>query len=390
MAVKNKILLLTLVHPISLPPVFATAQVLRDEGYEIEILSFDHVTSDSFHPGEGITIKTLGLYQKQSLSRRLSLQLAFIKETRKHVTGNTVAVFSFCAFSFYAALKTSKNSPVFHISLEIPDYSFKRLVNSPLSTFYNYKEIKNLHKAFFVATPSFQRSAWLAGKAGTKFLPDTILNTTYISPASSADANQHLWNVYKAMVPASFLDKKILLYTGSINADLCIKEFVDGFCETEEDCCMILVGIKDNEYCRQIKESIAKSGKADRTLLLPFILREEMIALQSFANIGVFFAREIEDFIYSRMIAPNKVGEYLARGLFLLGNDVFYLQEFKAAGVAELSTGIGSGDIAKAISNALKKADNAKDNISRCVTEKYNMRVQLKNVITRLEKLTTK
>ena len=37
----KKILLLTLVHPDFLPPVYSTGQVLRDLGFDIHILTFD-------------------------------------------------------------------------------------------------------------------------------------------------------------------------------------------------------------------------------------------------------------------------------------------------------------------------------------------------------------
>ena len=53
----KKILLLTLVHPDFLPPVYAVAQVLRDLGYRIHILTFDSYVPAELNLGSNIELE---------------------------------------------------------------------------------------------------------------------------------------------------------------------------------------------------------------------------------------------------------------------------------------------------------------------------------------------
>ncbi len=381
---KNRLLLLTHVHPNWLPPVHAVAQVFRDEGYFIDILCFDNTMEDDFHPGKNINVHPIGEYHNKKLSQRIYLKLRFNRTANKFVTPETAAVISFCSYSYLVALKFRKKLSVYHIALEIPDSNLKSFINSPLNTYYHFRAIKSMSKATMVATPSIQRSAWLAGRARTKFLPYTIHNTSYLP---SEPQQQDYKEIYESIVPAHFKNKKVLLYTGNVNSTLCIQEFIEGFRLVKEECYVVITGMKDNEYCTNIIKTINEAKMAERFLLLPYVPREHMIALQSCANIGILFFRQDDERIATRMHAPNKAGEYLFRGLLLLGNDVYYLRQFEAEGLAVLSPDLSPQEISKAISSALDKVENSRDLSTKFVQRKFNMKVQLKPVTDHLKGL---
>jgi hypothetical protein len=64
---KKTILLLTLVHPDFLPPVYAIAQVLRDYGYNIHILTFDSPVPANLDIGDNIAMELMGKHHEANL-----------------------------------------------------------------------------------------------------------------------------------------------------------------------------------------------------------------------------------------------------------------------------------------------------------------------------------
>lgn len=381
----KKILLLTRTHPDFLPPVYAVAQVLRDEGYHIDIVCFESNVPGAFDPGNDITVTTLGRYDDKPLRQKIGYQFAFINKAQSLADDTTAAVIAFCAFSFLVALKV-KQSPAIYIALETSNYSWEKFRQSPLSVYYNRKAIKSLHRAALVATPSIQRSAWLAGMANLGSLPYTIFNTAYCD--KSGREKEMYKDLYRSLVPADFIGKKIFLYTGNVNSSLCMHEFVQGYCMSDNDSRLIITGIKDNPYGNAIRQVVADAGKNGKVLLLPSLSREKMLALQANADIGICFSRELDDVIESKMVAPNKVGEYISNGCLVIGNDVFYLQKLAADGIAVLSDSIEPRDIANAISTVLQRAAEAgaREKVRRYFETSFCMQRQLEPVLNYLKR----
>ena len=89
------------------------------------------------------------------------------------------------------------------------------------------------------------------------------------------------------------------------------------------------------------------------------------------------------------MIAPNKVGEYMEKGLFLLGINNDYLKNFEMLGIAALSASAKPADIAVAISYALKAVEDKgyKDRIKNFVTSYFCMQKQLTPIIELINNL---
>lgn len=379
--INKKILLLTLVHPDFLPPVYAVGQVLRDLGLDIHILTFDSFVPAELDLGNNITVESIGKHYSARLSERIQLRRKFIKRAKELVNEDPAAIITFCPFSFTSGLKIKKGIPLIYIVLEIADFILPVFLNSPLSNLRNLRALKNIHKADFVATPSIQRSAWLAGRCHLSFMPHTILNTTYLPPQKK---DEDTYSIYKELVPAEFLDKKIILYTGAVNDEHCILELVRAFdLVKDEHSALIITGIKDNEYCNRIRRVVSKSDSEERILLLPYVTRAQMLALQSNANIGVCLSKEHQDNVRTKMIAPNKTGEYLNKNLFILGLTSEYFKPLEMKGIAALSETSTPVEISKAIRKALVavKQDGLKEKIRTFVEEYYCMQQQLKPLI---------
>ena len=380
----KKILLLTLVHPDFLPPVYAVAQVLRDLGLDIHILTFDSFVPSYFDIGSNIELETLGNHYDATILQRLTLRNKFTKRAKQLVSENPIAIITFCPFSFQCGLKIKKNTPIIYIALEIADFILPLFLKSPLSNFRNLQAIKNIHKADLVATPSIQRSAWLAGRCHLNFMPYTILNTAYLKK------EENTYEIFKELVPSNFLDKKIILYTGAVNSDLCTMELVHAFdIADDQTSALIITGIKNDEYCDDIKKFIDNCRSQKRIKIFPYLTRAQMLSLQSNAHIGVCLVKEFQNDVKSKMMAPNKVGEYMSKNLYILGITTEYLRPFQMRGFASLADSSTPIDISKAIKEALM-AVNEKDykiKIETFVKDHFSMQQQLSPVIKYLNEL---
>lgn len=378
--VNKKILLLTLVHPDFLPPVYAVAQVLRDCGYPIHILTFDSFVPAKLDLGTNIELETLGNHYSANTRQRIKLRNNFIKRARELSKEDPQAIISFCPFSFNCGVSIKNNLPLIYIALEIADFVFAEFMKSPLSNFRNLRTFQKIRNADLLATPSLQRSAWLAGRCRLTYLPYTILNTSYRSPVPPEDS----YETFRRLVPASFLNKKIVLYTGAVNSQQCTLELVQAFDRANDgNSALIITGIKDNEYAAQVKQAAESCASKDRIQLLPYLTRTEMLSLQSNAAIGVYLTKEYYNRIQSKMIAPNKVGEYMDKGLYLLGIDNDYLKPFEMKGIASLSRTTHVEDISFAIKDALLAVNDpsVKTRISDFVDSYFCMQKQLEPVI---------
>ena len=271
------------------------------------------------------------------------------------------------------------------MALELADFNLSIFLKSPLSNFRNLRALQTIGMADLVTTPSVQRSAWLAGRCHLGYMPYTVRNTAYV-PEKAVVADPE---AFKAIVPPDFADKKIILYTGAVNADLCTMELVRAFdLLNDEQSVLIITGIKDTEYCKSVVVFAENSRSAKRIKLFPYLTRTQMLSLQSHAHIGVCIAREYQDNVKSKMMAPNKAGEYLYHGLYILGILSEYLRPLKMQGIASLAENPTPRDLSGAMREALKEVNEGsyKSRISSFVKDFFCMQQQLKPVIQFLNK----
>lgn len=377
---RKRLLFVTLIHPDFLPPVLTLAQTLVDHDFDIHILTFDSLVPSAPVTFKGIEIECAGKHHNEPLMKRMALRGKFKQRVKEIVDSGIGGIVAFCPFSFLSAIKFHSRTPVVYFALEISDFRWSDFLRSPLSHLNNLQTLRSLHKCELVATPSLQRSSWLAGRCHTEILPETILNTAYIE---DYDPNESR-DTFVKLIPPHFTSKKIVLYTGNVNERLSVFEAVKAFdLLQDDDCALILTGIKDNTYCNEIKLFVENSSLRNNILLLPFVTRAEMIALQTHSDIGVCVFREYRHNIASKMIAPNKVGEYLYRNLFLLGVKGAYMDIFEANGVAALAKDSEVGSIKDALVESLIKIKQVEtsDKITKFVKKYYCMQVQAAPII---------
>ncbi len=379
--VRKKLLLLTLVHPDYLPPVYAIAQVLRDEGYDIHILTFDPFGPSQPQLGHHITIESVGKHHGIGLMQRLAIRRRYTVRAATLAASGMSALVSFCSFTFLCALRVKRSVPLVYHSLELADCSWSTLRRSPLSQFKNLVAIHRVAKADFISTASAQRSAWQVGRSRLHHMPYTILNTVYLPPQPLPSYQ----NEFKTMMPEEHRGKKVVLYMGSVNAQNCVIELVKAFgAVNDTHSVMVIAGIKENEYGDEVRRTaVATPGCTGRVVFFPFVKGAEKDALQANAHIGVCLSNEDQNNAESMMTSPNKVGEYLAKGLFLLASDTEYMRPLGMKGVAALSRSNTEVGIAHALRIALQavEAPGCRNAILGFVKEYYCMQQQAQPLV---------
>jgi glycosyltransferase involved in cell wall biosynthesis len=380
MNTNQKVLLLTLVHPDFLPPVYAMARVLRDEGYAVDIVTFNSLVPANYGAGQGIQIVEIGQYHEQPFLKKMGLWRKFYAVVEQKVREQPALIISYCSFSFLCAEAKRKHIPHAYVALEINNTP-ETFEESPLTFLRIRRTFSNISRADLIATPSHQRSAWLAGKCGLKDIPYTIQNTSYYEQRIQQSAEELL----KDTLPTRFKGKKTLLYTGRINENYRVKEIAEAFDKlADPDATLIITGFRANDqYCVELTTIIERLRAKDRILLLPIIPREQMEALQEYADIGICFMNELEGTLATQMAAPNKIGEYIAKGLYLLTNNIVYTHQFRNAGVATLVNQPTVGQVCEGMRDALDKVngEDIGERISRFYKEEYCMQKQLGPII---------
>lgn len=373
--------MLTLVHPDFLPPVYASAQTLRDLGCNVHILTFDSFVESTYNPGERVSIQSIGKFHNEKLFNRIRLKTKF-RQTAKHIVSEYKphVIISFCPFSYLVGLKVKQNVPIIYIALEVANVTLKDLKRSPLSSIDNYLTFKRASRANLIATPSVERSAWFAGRTKIDYLPPTVLNTSYYAEKSNIIG----WDELRQIVPADYEGKILFIYTGAVNDRLSVSELVAAFCKLEDDRCRLVVtGMKDNTYCNSIRTIVNHSKFPERVQLLPYVTRNQLVALQNVATIGVSLSKVEYGNIASYMIAPNKIGEYFNSGTFVIATKNEYINNFKLAGVAETTDTNKIEDIYSAYIKVIQivTSVDVKSRILEYVKDTFCMQRQLEPII---------
>ena len=127
----------------------------------------------------------------------------------------------------------------------------------------------------------------------------------------------------------------------------------------------------------------------NRILFYPYITGLEKEALQQHASIGISLTKENKADIESKMTAPNKAGEYLAKNLYLIGTETEYMKQFKFSGVASLVSSPTTENITTAINESLAivASGNYKSKIEHIVNSAYSMQQQMKPITHLLKQL---
>ena len=378
------VLFLSLVHPDYLAPVYALAQVLRDRGYEPTIVSFSSLATGRYDPGPGITMVDCGPHAGSSAARRRARRRFRSTAERIFTETRPVSLIATCPFSYLEALRLAPGGdpPVVYYVEEIYEVGAASLLRSPLTGLRNWRAQRRLREAALVAAPSDERAAFIGQRAGLERTPCTVLNSPYVD-AATVDVDEA---AIEHLVPSRFREGVLVVNTGRVSATQGILELVDSVAAWPADARLVITGVGDEPYAREVRARADQSTRREDICLLPRLSRAAMLALQKQADIGMCLLRRDAD-PATRMPAPNKVGEYLQWGTLVVASRLPFLAQLEARGVGEMADELECGAIAAAVGRATQRVqrDGTRERVRRVSREWLNMAVQATPIVRLLE-----
>ena len=377
-------LVVSLVHPDFLAPIYSISRVLQDEGFDVHVFSFSSPAGTRSDVSDAFTMHDCGPHAGSATQRwKKRRKLAAMVENWAAANKPSV-IFASCPFSFLLGRRISGHSvPVVYVSFEVYEPRLAGLLRSPATTMRNWRARRALEDAAVVCAPSPERAEWLRKTSRLSREPVVLLNAPYGQGASATAA--HDTEVRERLLPAALRSKRLVLHTGKVSATQGVLELVQSVEAWPDDAALVITRIGDDSYCRAVRDAASRSTKSDSIALLPMLSRPEMLKLQSAADIGVCLLRTGAN-LSASLPAPNKIGEYLHAGLFVLGTKSSSLEELERRGVACTVASLAPSEIAAAVTAALQQSggSGAKRRISQAVASWYRMEVQLEPVLNTL------
>jgi glycosyltransferase involved in cell wall biosynthesis len=119
--------------------------------------------------------------------------------------------------------------------------------------------------------------------------------------------------------------RRRLVYAGRVSPTQYILEIVDALRFLPEDVGLVVAGIAFPEYRRELEEQVHRYGLSDRCLLLERVSRAQTDTLVRQAMLGFVLYDSTAD-VGAADPAPNKVGDYAAFGVPMIGTRQDYLR----------------------------------------------------------------
>ncbi|MFN8437416.1 MAG: hypothetical protein U0V72_07195 [Cytophagales bacterium] len=369
-----KIALLTYTHPDFFPPVYEFYTVLKEEGHEPFIVSVQSYVEDS--PASSYKMYTVANTFSNSFWGRMNYRKALENTTHKcFETEKPNLVISFCEVSFLLAHKLVKTYaiPHFHNSLEVYAYKISDFKRSFLSTYRRYVYLKNVNKAQFVSCPSYERAGLLTSAGNFSTAVHTILNCQAINSDDLEFVRQKSKNKPQ---------NTVFIHTGGVNHTRSVLELVQGFHQANMPQTELwITNVKDNDYGLQIKKFI-ETQQLTHIKILGTVSREELIALQKQAHIGICFMKPHKG-LGSQLLAPNKIGEYLKYGMNIVTVDMPYMDLF-SKGFVKVNNIENIHEVSEKLQEALRLFQNQDSEEIIDILAWYNMKYQMRKILKQL------
>jgi len=380
-----RVLVLSLVHPDFLAPIYSISRVLRDEGYLVDIFSFSSKAGGAVSLPVEITLHDCGVHAGSAM-QRLAARRRFRTAVSEYVDAHAPdAIIASCPFSLLEAQRVAPNIPLVYFAFELYDPALGSLLRSPASRLRNWRALRAARNLAVVCTPSDERSDWLKNHAQLPVRPLTVLNAPYRGQNESTEDARR---AARALLPASWHSRPVVIHTGNVTGTQAVAELVDSVQYWPAESCLLLTNVGQTDYAEEIRRSVAASPRAAKIMLVPLLPRGQMLELQRMATVGACFIRP-GDNLESSMPAPNKVGEYLHAGLVIAGLDTPFMRMVAQRGAAVLAPSLDLASMGRAVSAALAQAavPSMRERILDIASTWYSMEVQWHPVMQSLASL---
>lgn len=293
-----------------IPPLLSVANIMADLGHKIHIISSE--VSEPIRKNlekKKITYEIINFTGNKSKIGKIIQYLQFRYNARRVLAKHEFDILWVEDAHTILALGTfiKKYKYILQIS-EL--YDNDRLL---------MKAIGNvIHEAKVVFMPEYNRSVLYQVWYKLKRRPILLPNKPYIIPCLiELESIKKKYSIYINQIGT----KKVILYQGFIHSERTIESFVKAAARLGGEYLFVVMGRDENGL-------VDKYKKLNSNLLhIEFIPPPDYLAITSIAYIGILSYHPM--FLNTAYCAPNKIYEYGAFGIPMVGNDIPGLQLLK-------------------------------------------------------------
>lgn len=333
-----------------IPPLLSVADILADLGHQVHVISTDLTASIKNNlETNGITYQELNY---SNYSSKVGLVLSYIKyrfaanKALKKLEFDLLWVEDAHTITILGSV-ISKYKYILQISELYDDFPFL------------LKGIRKvIHEAQAVTMPEYNRACIYQVWFDLKKRPFILPNKPYFLPSTSQIDSLKL--KYKKYIDLLSY-KKVILYQGRIHPERTIEGFVKAAAELGNDWLFVIMG----------KDQLGLIGKYKvmntNLLHIDFIPAPDYFSITSIARIGVLSYSPSR--LNTAYCAPNKIYEFGAFGIPMVGNDIpglKILEQYHAGAIAD------ENDV-ESILSAYRKIDDEYEEYSKNAKSLYDI-----------------
>jgi glycosyltransferase involved in cell wall biosynthesis len=332
-----------------IPPLLSVANILADLGHDVHIITSE--VSDSIAKQlsqKGITYEIINRTGKKHFIGKVYQYLMFRKDANKALKRAS-----------FDLLWVEDAHTILSLGTTILNYKYILQISELHNTDNRLLKAINkvIHESQAVFIPEYNRCILYQNWFKLATRPTLLPNKPYFLP--NRDEIEKIKIKYNSIIN-QIRDKKIILYQGRIHPERLIDGFVSASKKLGDDWRFVIMGSDGFglvEHYKTLNEKL---------IHIDFIPAPDYLAITSMARIGILSYDPMT--LNTAYCAPNKIYEYGAYGIPMVGNNIPGLKilEEKQCGI------IVDENDTESILNAYYTIDNDYENFSKCSLRQFD------------------
>lgn len=286
-----------------IPPLLSVANILADLGHEVHLITSEvstPIANQLSH--KGITYELIRRTGKKSFLGKVCQYLLFRKEASNALKNTS-----------FDLLWVEDAHTVLSLGNVILNYKFVLQISELYDTDSRLmRAIKQvISNAQIVFMPEYNRCVLYQNWFKLSKRPTLLPNKPYFLPKDEDLVK--IKNKYDKIID-QLKDKKVIIYQGRIHPERLIDGFVAAAKDMGDDWCFVVMGKDQYGLVDHYKKL------NDQLIHIDFIPAPDYLAITSIAHIGILSYDPMT--LNTSYCAPNKIYEYGAYGIPMVGNDI--------------------------------------------------------------------
>lgn len=331
-----------------IPPLLSVSYILADLGHQVHLITSEVSESIAQQLNQkGITFETIKYTGNKSFLGKVYQYLMFRREANKALKRNK-----------FDLLWVEDAHTILSLGRFILKYKFVLQISELYDTDSRLIDAikKVVGKAEAIFMPEYNRSVLYQNWFKLSHRPILLPNKSYFVPSN--DEIESLKTKYSTIIEG-LRNKKVILYQGRIHPDRLIDGFVKAAQDLGDDWVFVIMGRDHYGLVKRYKT-------LNHNLIhIDYIPAPDYLAITSLARIGILSYDPLK--LNTAYCAPNKIYEYGAFGIPMVGNDIPGLKILteKGCGIIADENNVG------AIKEAYFEIDKNHDKYSQASFENF-------------------